>query len=169
MTTILTMDVNFKLIQKVKVPRAHKLEKEEIACQLHNSVEVINLCDYMYQSFRTAVNMNSPVTRKVLALHTFCDLDPFIDKVSEKEWNHELHVDTCTNWYNGWSPKNGTVDLLGLCSDQQLSFCTVLDRASFPHYDNTKIIKFGWELFILWVIWLISYGLSFSGFAINCH
>ena len=34
--------------------------------------------------------------------------------------------------------------------------------ASFPHYNNTKIIKFGWELFILWVI---SYGLSFSGFA----
>ena len=53
----------------------------------------------------------------------------------------------------------------GLCSDQQLSFCTLLDRASFPHYtcyNNIKIIKFGWELFILWVI---SYGLSFSGFA----
>ena len=38
----------------------------------------------------------------------------------------------------------------------------VPDRASFPHYNNTKIIKFGWELFILWII---SYGLSFSGFA----
>ena len=49
-----------------------------------------------------------------------------------------------------------------LLSDQQLSFFTLLDRASFPHYNNTKIIKFGWELFILWVI---SYGLSFSGFA----
>ena len=61
--------------------------------------------------------------------------------------------------------KNGTVDTVhfsGLCSDQQLSFFTLLDRASFPHYNNTKIIKFGWELFILWVI---SYGLSFSGFA----
>ena len=53
---------------------------------------------------------------------------------------------------------------LGLCSDQQLSFFTLLDRTSFPHYNNTKIIKFGWKLFILWVI---SYGLSFSGFAIN--
>ena len=41
-------------------------------------------------------------------------------------------------------------------------FFTLLDRASFPHYNNTKIIKFGWKLFILWVI---SYGLSFSGFA----
>ena len=41
-------------------------------------------------------------------------------------------------------------------------FFTLLDRTSFPHYNNTKIIKFGWELFILWVI---SYGLSFSGFA----
>ena len=43
-----------------------------------------------------------------------------------------------------------------------VNFFTLLDRASFPHYNNTKIIKFGWELFILWVI---SYGLSFSGFA----
>ena len=50
----------------------------------------------------------------------------------------------------------------GLCSDQQLSFFTLLDKTLFPHYNNTKIIKFGWELFILWVI---SYGLSFSGFA----
>ena len=56
----------------------------------------------------------------------------------------------------------GTVDSSGLCSDQQLSFLTLLDRASFPHYNNTKTIKFGWKLFILWVI---SYGLSFSGFA----
>ena len=43
-------------------------------------------------------------------------------------------------------------------------FFTLLDRASFPHYNDTKIIKFGWKLLILWVI---SYGLSFSGFAIN--
>ena len=63
------------------------------------------------------------------------------------------------------APKNpGTVGFLGLCSDHQLSFFTLLDRASFPHYNNTKIIKFGWELFILWVI---SYVLSFSGFAID--
>ena len=41
-------------------------------------------------------------------------------------------------------------------------FFTLLDRASFPHYNNTKIIQFDWELFILWAI---SYGLSFSGFA----
>ena len=66
--------------------------------------------------------------------------------------------------YTGWPPKTGTVDFLGLCSDEQLSFFTLLDRASFPQYNNTKIIKFGWELFILWVI---SYGLSFSGFAIH--
>ena len=32
---------------------------------------------------------------------------------------------------------------LGLCSDQQLSFFTLLDRKSFPHYNNTKIMKFG--------------------------
>ena len=67
--------------------------------------------------------------------------------------------------YTGWPEKNGTddtVDFSGLCSDQQLSFFTLLDRTSFPHYNNTKIIKFGWELFISWVI---SYGLSFSRFA----
>ena len=44
--------------------------------------------------------------------------------------------------YTGWPPKNGTVNFLGLCSDQQLSFFTLLDRASFPHYNDTKIIKF---------------------------
>ena len=60
------------------------------------------------------------------------------------------------------APKTGTVDFSGLCSDQQLCFFTLLDRASFLHYNNTKIIKFGWELFILRVIF---YGLSFSGFA----
>ena len=43
-----------------------------------------------------------------------------------------------------------------------VTFFTLLDRASFPHYNNTTIIIFAWELFILWVI---SYGLSFSGFA----
>ena len=59
--------------------------------------------------------------------------------------------------------RNSRFFFLGLCSNQQLSFFTLLDRASFPHYNNTKITKFGWELFILWVI---SYGLSFSGFAI---
>ena len=41
-------------------------------------------------------------------------------------------------------------------------FFTLLDRASSSHYINTKIIKFGWELFIFKVI---SYGLSSSGFA----
>ena len=57
-----------------------------------------------------------------------------------------------------------SIFFLGLCSDQHLSFYTLLDRASFPHYNNTKIIKFGWELFISWVI---SHGLSYSGFAIS--
>ena len=40
--------------------------------------------------------------------------------------------------------KNGTVDTVdfsGLCSNQQLSFFTLLDRASFSHYNNTNIIK----------------------------
>ena len=51
--------------------------------------------------------------------------------------------------YTGWPKNNGTIDFLGLCSDQQLSFFTLLDRTSFPHYNNTKIIKFGRKLFIL--------------------
>ena len=59
---------------------------------------------------------------------------------------------------------HGTINFLGLCSNQQLSFFTLLDRTYFLHYNNTKIIKFGWKLFILWVI---SYRLSFWGFAIN--
>ena len=46
----------------------------------------------------------------------------------------------------GGPQKNGTVDTVdfsGLCSDQWLSFFTLLDRASCPHYNNTKIIKLG--------------------------
>ena len=64
----------------------------------------------------------------------------------------------------GSPSKNGTFDFVGLCSDQQLFCFTCLERASFPHYNNTKIFKFGWKLFMLWVI---SYGLSFSRYAIN--
>ena len=40
------------------------------------------------------------------------------------------------------APKNSTVDYVRLCSDQQFFF-TLLDRASFYNYDNTKIIRFG--------------------------
>ena len=75
-----------------------------------------------------------------------------------KDSIHQVYI------YTGWPKNNGTVDFLGLCSDQQLSFFTLLERTSFPYFNNTKIIKFGWKLFILWVI---SYGLSFSGFAID--
>ena len=66
--------------------------------------------------------------------------------------------------YTGCPRNNGTVDTVdfsGICSDQVILF-TLLDRASYSHYINTNIIKFGWELFILWVI---SYGLSSSEFA----
>ena len=75
--------------------------------------------------------------------------------------------------YKNWPPialyrvaqKAGTFDFSGLLLwSTVIFFSPLLDRASFPHYNNTKINKFGWELFILWVI---SYGLSFSGFTIN--
>ena len=81
------------------------------------------------------------------------------------KFNH--HQEQCatsiTSTYTGWPPKKRNSlysRFLRTCSDQQLSFFTLLDRASFPH-NNTKIIKFGWELLILWVI---SHALSFSGF-----
>ena len=69
--------------------------------------------------------------------------------------------------YTGWPPpkKKTEQSIQSIFQDFALInsyFFTLLDRAFFPHYNNTKIIKFGWELFILWVI---SYGLSFSGFA----
>ena len=56
--------------------------------------------------------------------------------------------------------------LLGLCSIQTIILLTLLDKAVSPLWNNTKNIKFGWELFILW---LISYVLSFLGFAIICN
>ena len=66
--------------------------------------------------------------------------------------------------YTGWPQKmqQSIQSIFRTLLWSTVIFFTLLDRASFPHYNNTKIIKFGWELFILWVI---SYGLSFSGFA----
>ena len=65
----------------------------------------------------------------------------------------------------GGPKKTGTVDFFRtLLPNQQLFFSPCFIETSFPHDNNTKIIKFGWKLFILWVM---SYGLSFSGFAIN--
>ena len=68
------------------------------------------------------------------------------------------------SWLYRVAPKNGRVDTVDFQDFDLINsyLFTLLDKASFPHYNNTKIIKFGWELFILWVI---SYGLSFSGFA----
>ena len=78
--------------------------------------------------------------------------------------------------YTGWPRNNDTVDtddFSGLCSDQQLSLFTLLDRASFSHYINTKIIKFDWELFILWVnfLWTVIFGICsiFLSFEVRWH
>ena len=75
--------------------------------------------------------------------------------------------------YTGWPRNNGTVDtddFSRLCSDQQLSLFTLLDRASFSHYINTKIIKFDWELFILWTnfLWTVIFRISLS-FEVRWH
>ena len=83
-----------------------------------------------------------------------------------------LHVDkikhhksmTNMDWLHRVAPKKRNSRFLRTLLWSTVILFTLLDRASFPHYNNTKIIKFGWELFILWVI---LYGLSFSGFAIN--
>ena len=51
--------------------------------------------------------------------------------------------------YTGWPPKNVTVDTVDfqdLLRSTVICF-TVLDRASFPHYNNIQIIKVGRELF----------------------
>ena len=48
--------------------------------------------------------------------------------------------------YTGWPPQNGivdTVDFSGLALINSYLFFTLLDRASFPYYNNTKIIKLG--------------------------
>ena len=45
----------------------------------------------------------------------------------------------------------------GLCSNHHISFLILLDRATFSHYNDTKIIKFGWELLIWWVILMDSH------------
>ena len=66
--------------------------------------------------------------------------------------------------YTGWPKKHRNSRFLGLYSDQQLSFFTLLDRASFPHYNNTKIIKFGWELFYFMsnFLWTVIFGICHS-------
>ena len=74
-------------------------------------------------------------------------VNPTIVNVGTELWSSSTFT-VCIygSLYTGWPTKNGTVDTVdfsGLCSDQQLSFFTLLDRASFPHYNNTKIIKFG--------------------------
>ena len=57
--------------------------------------------------------------------------------------------------------KKWTIKLNWIELNQQLSFFTLLDRASFPRYNNTKIIKFGWELFILLsnFLWTVIFGI----------
>ena len=85
-------------------------------------------------------------SREVQTIGTPCD----VDNSSRMSWKSQIHA-----WhlksnriyiiflyivknvfyfiYTGWPNKNGTVDTVnfsGLCSDQQLSFFTLLDRAS---------------------------------------
>ena len=71
----------------------------------------------------------------------------------------------CARWLHFctiYQVVTGTVDTVDFSALINSIFFALLDRASISHYNNNKIIKFGWELFILWDI---SYGLSFSWFA----
>ena len=75
------------------------------------------------------------------------------------------HIITSTKSLIPGGPEITEQSILSIFQDFPLInsyFFTLLDRASSSHYINTKIIKFGWEFFILWVIF---YGLSSSGFA----
>ena len=88
----------------------------------------------------------------------------------QQPWRSFHKISTYQLWKNlktfiGWPPKIRNSRLFRTLLWSTVIFFTLLDSTSFPHYSNTKVIKFGWKLFILWVI---SYGLSFSGFAINC-
>ena len=67
------------------------------------------------------------------------------DTFSKIEWRDD---ENGRETYTGWPPKNGTVDFQDFALINSNLFFTLLDRASFPHYNNTKISKFGWELFI---------------------
>ena len=105
--------------------------------------------------YQTSLHPNSPTDAQTKSYHT---LPCFIVNSLPSQ-----NIPHCKTFYiffiPGCPPKKTEQSFfLGLCSN------TLLDRASFPHYNNNKIIKFGWELFILWII---SYGLSFSGFAIS--
>ena len=60
------------------------------------------------------------------------------------------------------TPKNGTVKFSGLCFDQQLFFSPYCIEHLFLIIIPPRSSNLVCELFILWVI---SYGLSFSGFA----
>ena len=82
-------------------------------------------------------------------------LNSLISSLQQRQWT-----------IPGGQKKPGTVYFFRtLLWSTVILFSPLLDKPSFPHYNNKdKIIKFGWELFVLRVI---SYGLSFSGFAIN--
>ena len=71
-----------------------------------------------------------------------CGFWIFESTVKHSHRDHTFRYQAVPAVYTGWPNKNGTVDPVdfsGLCSDQQLSFFTLLDWVSFPHYNNTKM------------------------------
>ena len=64
--------------------------------------------------------------------------------------------------------KPGTIDFFfrTLLWSTVIFFSPCWIETSFLHYNNTKIIKFGWKLFILWVI---TDRLSFWDLPLICH
>ena len=64
----------------------------------------------------------------------------------------------------GGPPKSGTVDFLGLCSNQQSSFSPCWIEHPFGIIITPKSSNLG-EIFL--ILWIIFYRLSFSGFAFD--
>ena len=65
--------------------------------------------------------------------------------------------------YTGWPSKNGTVDTVDFqdFALMKFFFSTLLDRASFPHYNNTKIVKIWLRTFyfISNFLWTVIFGI----------
>ena len=59
--------------------------------------------------------------------------------ISYKSFQLRVHTVMCDllyTIYTGWPPKSRIVDFSGFCCNQQLSFFTLLDRASYFRQDN---------------------------------
>ena len=98
-----------------------------------------------------------------LFLHAWFALNVKKNTFSKRKLMRILLVDV---FYTGWPPKKiGTVNFLGLYSDQQLSFFSLLDRAGLFLIFSIITSRSSNLVEILFLLWVISYGLIFG----ICH